>query len=46
MFARDFETTTKWRKCAEEFPIHLVELTSHGNELVRNKKLIKQGDVL
>ena len=46
MFARDFETTTKWRSCAQEFPIHLVELTSHGNELIRNKKLIKQGSVL
>tara|TARA_R110000787_G_scaffold181557_1_gene293617 strand:- start:567 stop:815 length:249 start_codon:yes stop_codon:yes gene_type:complete len=46
MFARDFENTSKWKTCAEAFPIHLVELTSHGNELVRNKKLIKQGSVL
>jgi hypothetical protein len=46
MFARDFASPSRWLICAKKFPIHLTEVTSHGNELVRNKKLIKQGDVL
>jgi len=46
IFAKNFDTTYKWQIWAESFPIHLVEITSHGNEKIRNKKMIQQGAVL
>jgi hypothetical protein len=46
IFSSDFDNPHKWQAWAEEFPIYLVELTSHGNEKLRNKKLVKAGAVL
>mgnify|MGYP000014593815 FL=1 len=46
IFANDFDSPHKWQRWAEQFPIYLTEITSHGNEKVRNKKLIKQGAIL
>ena len=46
IFSSDFDSPHKWQAWAEEFPIYLVELTSHGNEKLRNKKLVKSGAVL
>ena len=45
-FAKTFANTHTWQTWAETFPIHLVEMTSHGNEKIRNKKMIQQGAVL
>ena len=46
IFSADFDNPHLWQDWAETFPIYLTELTSHGNEKIRNKKLIKQGAVL
>ena len=46
IFSTDFDNSHIWQSWAEEFPIYLVELTSHGNEKLRNKKLGKAGGVL
>tara|TARA_A100001515_G_scaffold37745_1_gene29680 strand:+ start:256 stop:603 length:348 start_codon:yes stop_codon:yes gene_type:complete len=46
IFSTNFDNPGKWQNWAEEFPIYLVEVTSHGNEKIRNKKLIKAGAVL
>jgi len=46
IFAKTFGNTHKWLAWAETFPIRLVEMTSHGNEKIRNKKMIQQGAVL
>ena len=46
IFAKTFVNTHTWQTWAETFPIHLVEMTSHGNEKIRNKKMIQQGAVL
>lgn len=46
IFAKDFDSPNNWQIWAEQFPIYLTEITSHGNEKVRNKKLIKQGAIL
>ena len=46
IFAKNFDTTHKWQTWAESFPIYLVEVTSHGNEKVRNKKMIQEGAIL
>ncbi len=46
IFAQDFDNPRKWQTWAEKFPIRLVEITSHGNEKLRNKKLVKAGAVL
>ena len=46
IFAKRFDNTGAWQAWAETFPIHLVEMTSHGNERIRNKKMVQQGAVL
>jgi hypothetical protein len=46
IFAKSFDSTHKWQSWAESLPIHLVETTSHGNQKIRNKKMIQQGAVL
>ena len=46
IFSTNFDNPGKWQNWAEEFPIYLVEVTSHGNEKILNKKLIKAGAVL
>jgi hypothetical protein len=46
IFAKSFANTNKWLLWAEKFPVHLTETTSHGNEKVRNKNLIKKGMLL
>jgi len=46
IFSRAFDTANTWRTWAEEFPIYLTETTTHGNSMIRNKQLIKQGATL
>jgi|TARA_R110002020_G_scaffold375610_1_gene586812 hypothetical protein len=46
IFAKNFANTNKWLTWAESFPVYLTETTSHGNEKIRNKKLIKKGTLL
>jgi len=46
IFAQDFDNPRKWQTWAENFPIRLIEITSHGNEKLRNKKLVQAGAVL
>lgn len=46
IFSKDFDNVRTWQAWAEKFPIYLTETTSHGNEKIRNKKLIKQGALL
>ena len=46
IYAQDFDNPRKGQAWAEKFPIQLVEITSHGNEKLRNKKLVKAGAVL
>ena len=46
IFAKPFDNTGAWQIWAEKFPIHLVEMTSHGNEKIRNKNMVQQGAVL
>ena len=46
IFAKNFPNTGKWLSWAENFPVHLTETTSHGNEKIRNKQLIKKGELL
>lgn len=46
IFSSTFKNTNQWQAWAETFPIYLTEVTSHGNEKIRNKKLIQQGAVL
>ena len=46
IFSNNFDNPNLWQTWAEAFPIYLTETTSHGNEKVRNKKLIKEGALL
>ena len=46
IFAKTFDNIHTWHVWSEKFPIRLVELTSHGNEKIRNKKMIQEGAVL
>lgn len=46
IFSQVFDSMATWLLWAESFPIYLTEITTHGNEKIRNKQLAKQGALL